>query len=704
VNPEHTQAPSILLVDDNATNLQVLYQTLEGSGYRLLAARSGKDAIAIAQRALPDLILLDVMMPDMDGFETCARLKADARTRDCAVIFLSAVTEAREKVRGLDLGAVDFVNKPFQAEEVLARVRTHLTIRDLQNELRRRNEELEHELTVAQELLREARDRTDGVLLGDSAVAVRLRREVQDAAASDEPLLISGPPGSDHEAVARAVHHQSRRAARAILCVSCLQAASGSNPSWGQTGGGVDVANKVRLADGGTLYLEGIQHLPRESQRTLSELLRGLDEARRAGLTPQPDVRVIASTTRDVEEEVIAGRLSAELHRALGRTLDIAPLRTRVEDLAALAPYILRRQAEQTGRTVPIISDASLERLKNYRWPGNLRELRNVLGAALAASHGPVLEIGEQLLDNAVRIGSYRLIEQLGSGGMGEVWLARHQMLARPAAVKIVREAALGLPEEVQELRQRFAREAQATAELESPHTVQLFDFGTTDTGTFYYVMERLRGLDLQKMVERHGPLPQERAVFLLKQACRSLSEAHALGLVHRDIKPANLFICRLGPEYDFLKVLDFGVVSRERRVKSARTTAAGVVLGTPAFLAPELLSGQGPFDRRADIYGLGCVAFWMLTGRPPFQAADATTLLMHHSMSTPSAPSVVSAQGISPDVDLLILECLAKDPSHRPDSADILRDRLDALHVASPWDQRRAREWWEQHEPDLVG
>lgn len=704
MNTEHSQAPSILLVDDNATNLQVLYQTLEGSGYRLLAARSGKDAIAIAQRAVPDLILLDVMMPDMDGFETCARLKADARTRDCAVIFLSAVTEAREKVRGLDLGAVDFVNKPFQAEEVLARVRTHLTIRDLQNELRRRNEELEHELTVAQELLREARDRTDGVLLGDSAVAVRLRREIQEAAASDEPLLISGPPGSDHEAVARAVHHQSRRAARAILCVSCLQAASGSNPSWGQTGGGVDVANKVRLADGGTLYLEGVQHLPRESQRTLSELLRGLDEARRAGLTPQPDVRVIASTTRDVEEEVLAGRLSAELHRALGRTLDVAPLRTRVEDLATLAPYILRRQAEQAGRTVPIISDASLQRLKNYRWPGNLRELRNVLGAALAASHGPVLEIGEQLLDNAVRIGSYRLIEQLGSGGMGEVWLARHQLLARPAAVKIVREATLGLPEEVQGLRQRFAREAQATAELESPHTVQLFDFGTTDTGSFYYVMERLRGLDLQKMVERHGPMPQERAIYLLKQACRSLSEAHALGLVHRDIKPANLFICRLGPEYDFLKVLDFGVVSRERRGQAARTTAAGVVLGTPAFLAPELLTGQGPFDRRADIYGLGCVAFWMLTGRPPFQAGDMTTLLMHHSMSTPSAPSVVAAQGITPDVDLLILECLAKDPSHRPDSADALWDRLDALHAPSPWDQRRAREWWEQHEPDRVG
>ena len=245
-------APQILLVDDNPTNLQVLYQTLDGQGYRLLAARSGKDAIAIAERAVPDLILLDVMMPDLDGFETCARLKADDRTRDCAIIFLSALTEAREKVRGLDLGAVDFVNKPFQAEEVLARVRTHLTIRELQQQLRSRNQALEHELTVAQELLREARDRTDGVLLGDSAAAMRLRHDIHDAAASDETWLINGPPGSDHEAVARAIHHQSMRASRAIICVNCLSLTSDSSP--GKTSARADVFDKLHLANGGTFY------------------------------------------------------------------------------------------------------------------------------------------------------------------------------------------------------------------------------------------------------------------------------------------------------------------------------------------------------------------------------------------------------------------------------------------------------------------
>ena len=702
MTPEKAHAPQILLVDDNATNLQVLYQTLEGQGYRLLAARSGKDALSIAQRALPDLILLDVMMPEMDGFETCARLKADARTSDAAIIFLSALTEPREKARGLNLGAVDFVNKPFQAEEVLARVRTHLTIRDLQKQLRRRNDELEHELSVAQELLREARDRSDGVLLGGSAAAVQLRHDIQQAAKSDENLLISGPPGSDHEAVARAVHHQSPRASRAIICVNCVSSALDSSASSG-TGASSDFLAKWRLASGGTLYLEAIQHLPRESQRILAGRLRALDEGRTSGSNGEPDVRVIVSTTREVDEELAAGRLTPDLHRAFSRTLDLSPLRARLDDLAILAPHILRRQAERAGRTLPIISEESLKRLKSYRWPGNFRELRNVLGSALSANQGPILEIGDHLMDNSVRVGSYSLLEQIGSGGMGEVWLARHQLLARSAAIKIVREAAVGSGEDADTLRQRFSREAQATAQLQSPHTVQLFDFGMTDGGSFYYVMERLRGMDLQRMVERHGPLPWQRVVFLLKQACRSLSEAHAQGLVHRDIKPANLFVCRLGSDYDFVKVLDFGVVSRQGRKTTAPITVAGTILGTPAFLAPELVRGRGAFDARADLYALGCVAFWMLTGRPPFEAGDAIALLMHHANTAPLPPSAIAEEPIPAGVDALVLDCLSKESSQRPANAEVLWARLNEVSAGNPWDQGSARAWWQQHEPTLI-
>ena len=698
MKPDKSHEPQVLLVDDNSTNLQVLFQTLDGHGYRLLAARSGRDALAIAQRALPDLILLDVMMPEMDGYETCARLKGDARTRDAAIIFLSALTEPKEKVRGLELGAVDFINKPFQAEEVLARVRTHLTIRDLQVQLRRRNDDLEHELAVAQELLREARDRSDGILLGRSAVAERLRQDIKSAAHADDMLLISGPPGSDHEAVARAIHHQSRRSMRAVIYMSCLHAPADAGPD--DTRADTDFISKARLAHGGTLYLEGIQHLSADAQRMLAEQLRAIGDASRRRSDAVPDVRVIVSTTRDIDEELAAGRVVPELRDALPRTIDIAPLRARADDLPELAPHILRRQAEQAGRTVPIITDASLERLQGYRWPGNIRELRNVLGAALAASAGPTLEIGEHLLDNAVRIGSYRLLERIGAGGMGEVWLARHQLLARPAAVKIVREPTVAI-DDGQTQRQRFTREAQTTAELESPHTVRLFDFGLTDTGSCYYVMERLRGMDLQRMVERHGPLPPERVAFLLKQACLSLAEAHARKLVHRDIKPANLFVCRLGTQFDFLKVLDFGVVSRQGRGVSA-LTVAGVVLGTPAFLAPELMSSETPFDGRADLYALACVAFWMLTGRPPFLASDAVAVLMQHTNAKPTPPSAFSELPIPEAFDALILQCLAKEPAQRPRSADELAKRLDALGLATRWQPQHARTWWELHEPEL--
>jgi DNA-binding NtrC family response regulator len=691
--------PQILLVDDNPTNLQVLYQTLAGGGYRLLAARSGKDAIAIAQRVSPDLILLDVMMPGMDGFETCSHLKADPRTRDSAVVFLSALTAADDKVRGLELGAVDFVNKPFQAEEVLARVRTHLTIRTLQKELRRRNEELELELQVAQELLREARDRTEGVLAGDSAVAVRLRADIEDAAASDEPLLISGPPGSDHEAVARAVHHQSARGSRAMISASCLGIVPGASPASCETGSGPDIFEKLRLAHSGSLYLEGVQHLSHESQQLLARRLGLLDAPPAAD---SPDVRVIVATTRDVDEEVAAGRVLPAFRRVFRKTIDLAPLRTRLEDLPAVAPIILKRQAEQAGRTVPIISDESLQRMQRYRWPGNLRELRNVIGSALAVSAGPVLEVGEHLLNNEVRVGSYNLIERIGAGGMGEVWLARHQLLARPAAIKIVHEAALGIAENPSAARQRFAREAHVTAELQSPHTVQLYDFGITDAGSFYYVMERLRGIDLQRMVERHGPLPAERVVFLLKQACLSLSEAHSLGLVHRDIKPGNLFVCRLGQQFDFLKVLDFGVVSRRGAGAAAPITEAGLLLGTPAYLAPELM-GQETFDGRVDIYSLGCVAYWLLTGRPPFEGVDAMAVLRQHSSATPLAPSELSERPIPKDLDALVVECLSKDPRDRPADSERLANRLDGLSVSGWWTQQKARAWWALHEPELL-
>ena len=217
-------------------------------------------------------------------------------------------------------------------------------------------------------------------------------------------------------------------------------------------------------------------------------------------------------------------------------------------------------------------------------------------------------------LKEAQELGSYYLIEPLGHGGMGEVWRAEHRLLAREAAIKLVRPELLGArsEEEAQRVLRRFEREAQATAALRSPHTIQVFDFGITQEGTFYYVMELLLGRDLESLVREFGPLPPERALYLLRQICHSLADAHAHGLVHRDIKPANIYVCRMGLDYDFAKVLDFGLVKiRDRSSADTLVTADQRTTGTPAYMAPECILGDADVDRRADVYSLGCVAYF---------------------------------------------------------------------------------------------
>ena len=223
-----------------------------------------------------------------------------------------------------------------------------------------------------------------------------------------------------------------------------------------------------------------------------------------------------------------------------------------------------------------------------------------------------------------------------------------HRLLARPAAVKLIRQQVEpGAAHE--QLVRRFQREAQVTARLRSPHTVQLYDFGVNDTGTFYYVMELLQGLDLQHIVNRFGPQVSERVIMLLRQACRSLAEAHEHGLVHRDIKPANLFVARLGTEYDYLKVLDFGIVKDQPGSEGHDTqgstllSAPNLLQGTPAFMAPEVILGQDPIDGRADLYSLACAAYWALTGRLVFQANTPAQMLLHHAQTRPAPPSEVS-------------------------------------------------------------
>jgi eukaryotic-like serine/threonine-protein kinase len=302
-------------------------------------------------------------------------------------------------------------------------------------------------------------------------------------------------------------------------------------------------------------------------------------------------------------------------------------------------------------------------------------------------------------IERAREMGAYRLEERLGHGGMGEIWRARHRMLARPAAIKLVRSDAFGSNAATQSAVARFEREAQMTARLSSPHTVRLYDFGVTDEGTFYYAMELLEGMDLESLVRLQGPLPAERAVFFLIQACRSLAEAHELGLVHRDIKPANLFACRQGQEYDVLKVLDFGLVRPQTSTSSdlRRLTGKAVIVGTPAYMAPESATG-GEVGPQTDMYSLGCVAYWLLTGQPVFQGDTPIEVLMRHVRDEPVPLRSRAEIDIPEALDAAILSCLAKDPKRRPHSAEALARILEAMPLERPWTRTRARESWWAH------
>lgn len=325
-----------------------------------------------------------------------------------------------------------------------------------------------------------------------------------------------------------------------------------------------------------------------------------------------------------------------------------------------------------------------------------------LLAGALAVFGSQVLYGVSVEVARAREMGSYHLEERMAQGGMGEVWRARHHMLVRPAAIKLVRND-IAHSDDREQVMRRFEREAQVTATLESPHTVQLYDFGVTQDGAYYYVMELLDGIDLDKLVHRHGPLPPERVIHIVRQLCHSLQEAHDKGLVHRDIKPSNILLCHYGPDFDFVKVLDFGLVSLrpELAAGDGRLTADGIV-GTPAFIAPEIASGESDkVDHRVDLYALGCVTYWLVTGSLVFEHKSTLGLLVAHARELPPRPSTMVEQSLPPALDDLILECLAKDPDERPQSAAEIRDRLAAIELEPAWDRDRARQWWQTHRPD---
>jgi eukaryotic-like serine/threonine-protein kinase len=302
---------------------------------------------------------------------------------------------------------------------------------------------------------------------------------------------------------------------------------------------------------------------------------------------------------------------------------------------------------------------------------------------------------------SAIDLGSYRLVAPIGKGGMGEVWRASHRMLARAAAIKLIRaEAITGQSARQATLSlKRFRREANVIAGLQSPHTVYLYDFGTSKDGRWYYVMELLDGISLQELVANFGPVPAPRVIAILQQACESLEEAHEQGLVHRDLKPSNIMLCKLALQHDFVKVLDFGLAKFVGPVEATQLTMEGVTAGTPAYMAPEIALGHADVDARADIYALGCIAYFMLTGTLVFPDESPMSMALKQVQETPDPPSSRTELPILPDLERLVLHCLEKKPADRPASAREVADRLTACSLPA-WTAEDATAWWERHLP----
>ena len=324
-----------------------------------------------------------------------------------------------------------------------------------------------------------------------------------------------------------------------------------------------------------------------------------------------------------------------------------------------------------------------------------------LVGAAVVIAR-VVTKLGQQVT-KAREMGSYKLGELLGRGGMGEVYKATHRMLARPAAIKLIRTETLGaVDDEAAKLAiTRFRREAEAAANLRSSHTVELYDFGVTEDGTLYLVMEFLDGMDLETLVRQTGPLPGGRVIHILRQVCDSLDEAHARGLVHRDIKPANIHLGTVGLHHDFVKVLDFGLVKEVTSVSvehSLSTIPGQMALGTPAYMAPEMALGE-TVDGRADIYALGCVAYYLVTGYLVFESETVFQMIANHLQAAPIPPSERTDRPVSDELERLILKCLAKSPKDRPQSAALLLQALEWIPTDA-WGEEQAAEWWMMKKP----
>jgi serine/threonine protein kinase len=297
------------------------------------------------------------------------------------------------------------------------------------------------------------------------------------------------------------------------------------------------------------------------------------------------------------------------------------------------------------------------------------------------------------------RVGAYLLGERIGEGGVGNVYAARHDLLKRPTAVKLLKPTRA-----TDEMVARFEREAQLASQLSHPNMVEIYDYGHSADGNLYYAMEFLEGETIGKLVLQAGPMPVARVLHLMRQVCAGLAEAHGKGMVHRDVSPTNIMVCHYGGEYDFVKILDFGLVKNIAGGDEQTITRTLRILGTPLYMAPERLRDPADVDARADIYAVGAVAFFVLTGRRMFETTDDLALTSKVLNETPPRLSQVAAQPIPQALELLVAACLEKNREDRPQRIGEVSDVLEALAVRQRWTQRQAQAAWAAHRPAAAG
>ncbi|MBL8815130.1 MAG: protein kinase [Planctomyces sp.] len=314
-----------------------------------------------------------------------------------------------------------------------------------------------------------------------------------------------------------------------------------------------------------------------------------------------------------------------------------------------------------------------------------------IVAAFISTFAAHVINSARREAFKARQFGQYRLMEKLGAGGMGEVYKAEHVLLKRPCAIKLIRASNEADIHAIA----RFEKEVKATAKLTHWNTVEIYDFGRTEDGTFYYVMELLPGMSLEDLVENFGPMPPQRVLHLLRQICGALEEAHAVGLIHRDIKPANIFVSQRGGVYDVAKLLDFGLV-KESSEKSESMSKYGSFSGTPLYMSPEQASAYDDVDGRADLYSLGAVAWYMLVGKPPFESRNVLELLAAHRNTLVTPPSQL-IPGLPDVLDQIVLKCMAKAPSDRYSDAASLRRAIESCSLTAAWTSELAADWWNQ-------